>query len=113
MGERAYIDLECLDGLEGTLLESLLGESSLLGELSSRIGSQIDRRCCSRAAVPSGLVLAVGPAPALPAWRSPAAPPPPPSERRPTADEGPASRCESRETESAESLSLSVSLIAK
>ncbi|KAI0779812.1 hypothetical protein C8Q74DRAFT_717246 [Fomes fomentarius] len=79
MGERGYIDLECLEGLDGTLLESLLGDSSLLGELSSRIGSQIDRRCCSRT-VPNAL----GPAAELePACGRSA--PPPPSESRPIA----------------------------
>ena len=48
MGERANIDVEYLEGLEGTLRESLDGDSSLLGDDSSRIGSQIDRRCLSR-----------------------------------------------------------------
>ncbi len=83
MGERGYIDLECLEGLDGTLLESLLGDSSLLGEHSSRIGSQIDRRCCSRT-----VRNALGPAAELePACgrSESAAGPPPPSESRPTA----------------------------
>ncbi|RPD78264.1 hypothetical protein L226DRAFT_287529 [Lentinus tigrinus ALCF2SS1-7] len=81
-GERAYIDAKSLEGLEGTEreCESLLGESSLPGDASSRIGSQIDRRCCSRI-VPTvpGVVLRPGP-PAPPASA-------PPSESRPMADE--------------------------
>ena len=82
-GERAYIDAKCFEGLDGTERESLLGESSLLGDASSRIGAQIDRRCCSRI-VPNELpvpppVLRLGPAP------GPAAAPP--SESRPMADE--------------------------
>ncbi|TBU64530.1 hypothetical protein BD310DRAFT_401624 [Dichomitus squalens] len=86
-GERANIDLEWMIGLEGTLRESqsLLGDPSLLGELSSRIGSQIDRRCCpgpiADAVVP--VVPALAPPPGLP----PGCTPWPPSDSRPIADE--------------------------
>ena len=87
------------DGLEGALRESLLGDSSLVGEDSSRIGSQIDRRCCSRRlvsslpppAVPNALL---GPTPVpvpVPVPRRSRSRSPPPSESRPMADELPAS----------------------
>ena len=79
-GERANIDLEWMIGLGGRLRESqsgsLLGDPSLLGEDSSRIGSQIDRRCCPIAAVPPRAELGPPPGSILP-----------PSDSRPIADE--------------------------
>lgn len=77
MGERANIDVEYLEGLEGTLRESLEGDSSLLGDDSSRIGSQIDRRCLPPIVPP----LAHGPA-----GRAPSCLPSGPSDSRPIAD---------------------------